>query len=296
MKELLFDTDGRLRSGWRFTIFCVVFIVAALAVGGAALAILHASSSSVGPTDPASLLVNSVAMLIPALLVGWFCGKYLEDLPFRALGAWFTKGWLKHFAVGILFGAGTVCFAVMIAVALGGLRFELNTADSAAMIKSLVVSLIVLAVGAAAEEALFRGYILQTFARSGLAALAIALTSVFFGAVHAGNPNADVLPVINTMLAGVWFGVAYLKTRDLWFVWGMHLMWNWVLGAVFGIEVSGIKTLVSAPVLREIDSGPAWLTGEVYGIEGGIVTTVALIASTAVIYFLPWLRPARGDN
>ncbi len=293
MRELLFDTKGRLRSGWRFTIFCAVFIVAAMAIGGAGLAVLQALSVPFEAGEPAFLLVNSAAMIIPALLIGWLCGKYLEGLPFRALGAWFTDGWFRHLVGGILVGAGTVSFAVAVAAALGGLRFELNTADGAAMIKSLVISFAVLAVGAAAEEALFRGYILQTFARSGLAAMAIALTSVFFGAVHAGNPNADVLPVINTMLAGVWFGVAYLKTRDLWFVWGMHLMWNWVQGAFFGIEVSGITTLVSAPGLREIDSGPAWLTGETYGVEGGIVTTVALIASTVVIYFLPWLKPRR---
>lgn len=293
MRELLFDTTGRLRSGWRFTIFCAVFIVAAIAIGGAGLAVLQALSVPFEAGEPAFLLVNSAALLIPALLIGWLCGKYLEGLPFRALGAWFTDDWFKHLAGGILAGAGTVSFAVAIAAAFGGLRFELNTADGTAMINSLIISFAVLALGAAAEEALFRGYILQTFARSGFAALAIALTAVFFGIVHSRNPNVGNLAVINTILAGIWFGVAYLKTRDLWFVWGMHLMWNWMQGAFFGIEVSGITTLVSAPVLREIDSGPAWLTGETYGVEGGIVTTVALIVSTLVIYFLPWQKPRR---
>jgi hypothetical protein len=149
---------------------------------------------------------------------------------------------------------------------------------------------VIFAVGAAWEEALFRGYILQTFARSGLAALAIAMTSIFFGAIHAANPNPTALSIINTMLAGVWFGIAYLKTRDLWFVWGMHLMWNWMQGAFFGIEVSGMTNLVSAPLLRELDTGPVWLTGESYGVEGGIVTTIALIVSTIGIYFTPWLK------
>ncbi len=287
MRELLFDINGRLRSGWRFAIFCAVFIFAAMAVGGAGLIVLDALAIPFDVGQPAYLVVNGLAMLIPALLVGWLCGKYLEGLPFRVLGAWFTKGWLKHLAGGILVGAGTVCLAVAIAAAFGGLRFEPSGISGAVLVKSLAISLVVLAIGAAAEEALFRGYILQTFARSGLAAMAIALTSVFFGVVHLGNPNADVLPVINTMLAGVWFGVAYLKTRDLWFVTGLHLVWNWVQGAFFGIEISGLTSLVSAPILREIDSGPAWLTGETYGIEGGIVTTVALIMSTVLIYFLP---------
>ena len=63
-------------------------------------------------------------------------------------------------------------------------------------------------------------------------------------------------------------------------------------GAVFGIEVSGITSLVSTPLLREIDSGPSWLTGETYGVEGGIVTTIAIIVSTVVIYYLPILKPS----
>jgi hypothetical protein len=68
-------------------------------------------------------------------------------------------------------------------------------------------------------------------------------------------------------------------------------MWNWTLGAVYGIEVSGLTELVKAPLLREIDMGPAWLTGGAYGLEGGIVATIALLISTIGIWYLPILRP-----
>jgi hypothetical protein len=68
-------------------------------------------------------------------------------------------------------------------------------------------------------------------------------------------------------------------------------MWNWMQGAFFGIEVSGLTNLVSIPLLKEIDSGPVWLTGETYGVEGGIVTTIAILVSIVVIYFLPWMKP-----
>ena len=118
------------------------------------------------------------------------------------------------------------------------------------------------------------------------------LTSLPFGIIHFANPNAGKISTVNTILAGVWFGVAYLKTRDLWFVWGMHLVWNWMQGSVFGIEVSGLTEITTAPLLKEIDKGPTWLTGESYGIEGGIACTIAIVASTAIIYFLPELRPS----
>jgi hypothetical protein len=67
-------------------------------------------------------------------------------------------------------------------------------------------------------------------------------------------------------------------------------MWNWVQGSIFGVEVSGVTAITSAPLLKEIDSGPAWLTGEAYGIEGGVLCTIALILSTVAIYFMPWLK------
>jgi hypothetical protein len=39
-------------------------------------------------------------------------------------------------------------------------------------------------------------------------------------------------------------------------------MWNWMQGAIFGIEVSGLTEIVHSPLLKESDHGPAWLTGE----------------------------------
>ena len=290
IKFLFFDDIGHLRSGWRFLIFCAGFIFAVLLFGGIIGAVLN--SIGISASDGGAVfIINGLAALVPALLVGWLCGKYLERLPFRALGAWFTKGWLRNLIVGILVGAATVSIAVLIAVVFGGLKFGWNPADGSTVARSLAVSFLIFAAGAAWEEAVFRGYILQTLARSGLAWLGILLTSLFFAAIHLDNPNATLISTIDTAMAGVWFGIAYLKTRDLWFVWGMHLMWNWMLGAFFGIEVSGITNLVAAPLLREFDAGPIWLTGADYGIEGGIASTVALVASTILIYYMPFLKP-----
>ena len=292
IRTIFFDSAGRLRSGWRFAIFITLLAITATFVGGVGVFVLKSLSVPLEPESANFLIANAVLMLGPVLLIGWLCGKYLEGVPFRALGAAFTKGWFRNLAVGIVVGAATVSFAVLIAFVFGGLRFEPNPVDTSAMIRSLNVSFVIFAVAAAFEEALFRGYILQTFARSGLAAMAIALTAIFFGAVHLGNPSAGAISTVNTILAGVWFGIAYLKTRDLWFVWGLHLMWNWMQGAFFGIEVSGLSSVVSTPLLREIDSGPVWLTGESYGVEGGIVATVALLVSTVAIYFMPGLEPS----
>ncbi len=101
----------------------------------------------------------------------------------------------------------------------------------------------------------------------------------------------SVFGQINTGLAGIWFSVAYLKTRNLWFVFGLHLMWNWVQGAFLGLPVSGITELTTAPLVRITEFGAPNITGGIYGIEGGIACTVAIFFSTVLIWYLPLLRP-----
>lgn len=288
---LLFNNYGRLRSGWRFLIFIFSFGFFAAVLGILADSLSRSFAVNFSEARAASLVVNGLFSLVLAIVVGWLCGKYLEALPFRALGAAFTKRWLSHLVLGVGLGALTIGLAVGIALIFGGLSFTIDQADPAAIFKTLGISLVVFAAAAASEEAIFRGYILQTFSRAGLAWFAIALTSVFFAVLHLYNPGANLFSTANTAIAGVWFGIAYLKTRDLWFPFGIHLMWNWMQGAFFGIEVSGLTDLTAAPLLKEIDRGPAWLTGENYGIEAGIACTIALIVSTVAIYFMPGVKP-----
>ena len=292
LAEIFINQHGRVRSGWRFIIFLVFFIFFGTLVGFAAKLLLSTISVDYRPESLLFILINGLLSFSIAVLLGWFCGKYLENLPFRALGVWFTKNWLKDLSLGLALGAISLITAALIAVALGGLRFQFNqTSGQSAILLTLGISLVVFVSGAAFEEALFRGYLFQTLARANLAWLAIALTSLFFAVAHLSNLNANYLSTFNTALAGIWFGIAYLKTRTLWFVFGLHVAWNWFQGAIFGIEVSGIKSLTTAPLLQEIDAGPIWLTGESYGIEGGIACTIAVIISILLTWFLPIFKP-----
>jgi len=279
---------GRIRSGWRVVIFLIPVIVFTISATVALTAILIALGIDTTAHNALVMALSAFVSLVPAILFGWVCGRLLEGLPFRALGCWFTPGWLKNLLLGAVIGAGTIGVAVLLAGVPGGLSFTFDTANtSKAVGESLVVSLAVFALAAAFEEALFRGYVLQTLNRAGLGWLAIGLTSAFFGLGHLANPAANLISTTNTVLAGIWFGLAYLKTRDLWFPFGIHLMWNWMQGSILGIEVSGLTEISTAPLFNEIDRGPAWLTGEHYGIEASIACTIAILISIVTIYFLP---------
>jgi uncharacterized protein len=124
----------------------------------------------------------------------------------------------------------------------------------------------------------------------------IVFTSLLFALAHNQNPNAGRLALVNTFAAGVWFAAAYLRTRDLWFPLGIHLMWNWLQGPVFGINVSGIAELSPYPLLRTSDLGPEWLTGGAYGIEGGAACTFAIVIFTLILFFTPNWRHTEVTN
>lgn len=292
MVNILLNKNNQPRSGWRIVLFLFAFFLFSAIFRITEESVIAVFEIAESEARMLYFAINGAGLLFLALIIGWAAGKLFEDLPFKALGASFTDDWLKHLALGVAVGAATLLIAVLIAFLGGGERFELSPTNS---LRALLTSLVVIGFGAAWEEAFFRGYIFQTLVRSNLAWLAIALTSIFFGIVHYGNPAATFISTINTTLAGVWFGLAYLKTRDLWLVWGIHFMWNWMQGAVFGIEVSGLTDITPNPLLREIDSGPTWLTGTTYGLEGGIACTVAIVISMACIYFSN-AKSQRGED
>jgi membrane protease YdiL (CAAX protease family) len=277
---------GRLRSGWRLGIYLLAF-VASLFIFGSLVRLayvvaerLHLTIGSVF-TD----VVFRLVMLGSALLAGWVCNRWLEGLPWRALGLAFHSGWFRDLLIGSLVGGGSLAIAALVGFAGGGLRFSFSGKGILlSVFHSLGMTAALFIVAALAEEAAFRGYALQTLTRAGLAWLGVLITSVPFALGHLQNPNVVAgFTFINTALAGVWLAMAYLKTRSLWFPLGVHWAWNWALGSVFGLPVSGLK-LSAFPVLQAFDRGPAWLTGGSYGIEGGLAGTVALLISTLFIW------------
>jgi membrane protease YdiL (CAAX protease family) len=269
----------------------LLFVFVSSGFGALVRAVLSNSPIGFNEGGLSGFVVPNFILLTISIFIGWLCGRFLENLPFRALGCWFTKNWLKDLLFGLTLGAVSIFFAAFIAIVFGGMTVQPNrTSGNSAILLTLSISLAVFILGAAAEEALFRGYILQTFARAKLAWLAIVLTSLFFAYGHSGNSNAGYISTINTALAGVWFSIAYLKTRNLWMAFGLHLMWNWVQGAILGIPVSGIKELTTAPLFKVTNTGSTVLTGGDYGIEGGVACTIALIISGVLIWFLPMLN------
>ncbi len=287
--RLFLNGAGRLRSGWRLLLFVLVYF-ALLFLMSTGVRILYAITVNITPGLRLGYYfekaIYRTILLAAALIAGILCTRWLEGLPWHALGLSLQPGWIRDLSIGSIIGAASLALAAGIAFAAGGIRFAASgKAIFPEVGRTLIVSAALFIVAALAEEALFRGYPLQTMTRAGLAWLGILFTSLPFAAVHLKNPNVvQGFTFINTALAGVWLATAYLRTRNLWFPLGLHWAWNWAMGSLFGLPVSGITEIAPHPLLHGFDYGPVWLTGGSYGIEGGAACTITLLVSTTFIW------------
>lgn len=148
--------------------------------------------------------------------------------------------------------------------------------------------LVVYVPAAVHEELLFRGYAFQKLYRWHRT-VALILVALVFAALHMGNVAVSWLGLMNIFLGGVLLGLAYERYGRLWFPIGLHLAWNVTSGPILGHEVSGYDSM--ATLLVERGSGPGWLTGGDFGIEGSVWMTLTELI--AILVLTIWRKEER---
>ncbi len=194
---------------------------------------------------------------------------------------------------GLALGCGLAAFSVGVPWLTGAIVFETTAPDTGiwalGALPAIPTAVMLLVVAAFGEEVLMRGYGLQQIARAITPPGAALAAGVFFGALHAGNPSADWVSVVNTSLFGLLFGFAVVRYRSLWPSIGMHLGWNLSL-AVLGANISGLRMGLTA--LRATPVGPVLWTGGDYGPEASLVATIAVLGAAVVV----WKAPVPADD
>jgi membrane protease YdiL (CAAX protease family) len=92
---------------------------------------------------------------------------------------------------------------------------------------------------------------------------------------------------MNTMLWGILFGYAFLRSGDLWLPIGLHFGWNWVL-PLLGVNLSGF-TMVTTGYTLHWRTDVLWSGGS-YGPEGGLLCTIVVAALVWYIHRVPIQR------
>ena len=270
-------SPSRTQRVLRFPLTRMVLAVflTALAVGGAmslAESVLGGGSQGVW----LQLLGAAAALGAYALSVRLFERRAVGELSLRPA--------LPELGAGLLGGALLVASVVGALAALGAYAFLGRAGVSA----QLLVPLAEMTFVGVFEEVLSRGIVFGIAERSLGTWLAMALSSLLFGLAHLPGEGAGLLSVLIAIVAGAFFAAAYVLTRHLWLCIGLHVAWNYTLGTVFSIAVSGRE---SVGLLRGRLTGPEWLTGGRYGLEASLLTLLVLLAVGAV--FL-WRARARG--
>ncbi len=301
--ELFINPQTRLlRSGWRAAVFIALLYLPPLLLN------LFLSPEQTGKAvfDLSAGMIFAYVILVAWVAgVSWLCLRFLEGMKFSALGFAFHHGWIGDVFKGCAMGALMIAAVVALQIIGGTTRLSLNPiwwkgagmdwAGVWTVGSGIAAALVLFIFAGAFEELVYRGYAFQTLLRGAPAFVPILLFSVFFGLAHWGNPSRTFFSTANTILAGVWLSIAYLKTRSLWFPTALHAIWNWAMGALFGLPVSGLQ-IPPQPALTSAIGEPLWLTGGSYGSEGGGAATVVLIIATIVVWRARWLRVSPEMN
>jgi hypothetical protein len=197
------------------------------------------------------------------------------------VGLAFCGRWHLEFGMGLGIGTLMILSVGALEQFLGMAHFTVNSASPGQSLGWGGGLLFFFCVAATDEELIFRGYPFQRLAEALGPAVAVALSAGLFSLAHLANPSHAWISTLNTMLVGVTFALAYLRTRALWLPVGIHLAWNYVQGYGLGLPVSGIRMPFS--FLRAEGNGSELLTGGPYGPEGGLLATGVILAATVYL-------------
>lgn len=287
----------RLRAPFRIPAAFVLGILALQLVVG----VVGWLASAVGLPDPLETVLVFSAMTGVAVAVTWF----VDRRRLRDVGLGGARDWWLDLLAGLAVGLGMAATAVAALSATGFATVGAAQPVSSPDIRlgggwlAPVYGLLFFGAVGLLEEFLVRGYLLVNVAE-GLrgtvgservaVGLAVLSTAGLFGLLHAANPGGTALSLLNIALAGVFLGLAYAMTARLAFPIGVHVTWNFGLGPVFGLPVSGLVVDVAlVPVGTE---GSALVTGGSFGPEGGLVMLPALAVGSGALAL--WVRRREG--
>ncbi|HEX9076766.1 MAG TPA: type II CAAX endopeptidase family protein [Anaerolineae bacterium] len=304
-----FVRDGRLRSGWRVTVYTIIARLGDL-VGSIWLGILIGLAlaavlvlQGVPPEElgrriagyflnlsdhPWILFLFQVERLAIVLALVWLFRRFVDKRSFLSLGFSLSPGWWRQALAGFGYSMAGWAAIFVLSLTLGAATitgFGWASGNWTAVAGGLLYGLLLnIAVGVA-EETDARGYVLQNLAEGIHFWPAVLVSSLYFGILHLLNPGAGVTSTLGIFFAGVLLALGYYATGRLWFSIGMHAAWNFAEGPIFGFLVSGLNM---GGLFRLQITGPDWLMGGAFGPEAGVLAVAVEVVMILVLF--GWAR------
>lgn len=224
-------------------------------------------------------IISLFATLFATLLIIFYC-RCIECRPVTSIGMK-KKGGLKSYFCGLLIGFVMMSLITGSGYLVGAFRAEHITFDINYTIFFLFLGGFL--IQGMSEEFIFRGYFMNTLGSFSPMPVAIVLSAAGFAAAHLMNPGITVLAFINLTLFGVFASLVMIVTDNIWVVSGIHSMWNFTQGNIYGISVSGTGS-GECLIKSDMKEGMSLINGGEFGIEGGLLTTLILSVGIALVF------------
>ncbi len=220
--------------------------------------------------------MTTAVVVFVTKLVGFF-----DDKNLRAIGFDSREPSLS-FVIGLALGALWLITTLGVLVLVH--HFEKTSVplarDSWPTLMQLFVGLVL---SAAFEELCFRGYWFEILRERFGSIAAVSVTSLGFAIVHAMNPGFTFMAAVNLVLAGVLLAIARLRA-GLVFAIALHASWNFTLGPIFGLSVSGNEIGERGAAVL---TGPVYWSGGTFGIEASVATSMTATLFAVMLLVSP---------
>ncbi|MFX3887040.1 CPBP family intramembrane glutamic endopeptidase [Streptococcus suis] len=215
--------------------------------------------------------------------------RFVEKSPWLGLGIR-KKGALKDFLLGWGIGAAMLTTCVLLMWGFGAIQVT-SFQFSANLVGEFLILVLAWSIQGTTEELLTRGWMFSSLAAKHNIPVGILISSLFFTFLHLGNDGISLIPLLDLTLFAILACLVMLKTGNLWVIGGLHAAWNCFQGNVFAFPVSG--TQAGQAFIAVETSGPDWLSGGAFGVEGSIISLLIQAGMiTWLVYELYFTSPS----
>ncbi|MBY4989759.1 lysostaphin resistance A-like protein [Streptococcus suis] len=215
--------------------------------------------------------------------------RFVEKSPWLGLGMT-KKGAFKDFILGWGIGAAMLTTCVLLMWGFGAIQVT-SFQFSANLVGEFLILVLAWSIQGTTEELLTRGWMFSSLAAKHNIPVGILVSSLFFTFLHLSNDGISLIPLLDLTLFAILACLVMLKTGNLWVIGGLHAAWNCFQGNVFAFPVSG--TQAGQAFIAVETSGPDWLSGGAFGVEGSIISLLIQAGMiTWLVYELYFTSPS----